>query len=72
MKLQLAAAIVALPLGGGLLIPQALHNPGDPCTILHAVTTDPSGQHMWCNPTMTLDPLTGQPDLVWQYGGPRD
>ena len=72
MNLKLAAAIVALPLGGGLLVSQALPNPGDPCTVFHAVTNDPSGRTMWCNHTMTSDPSTGLPDLVWQYGGPGD
>jgi hypothetical protein len=38
---------------------------GDACTVLHATTRDVNGRMMWCNPTMT-----GNHDLVWQYGGP--
>jgi hypothetical protein len=72
MKLSLAAAIVALPLGGGLLIPQVIPNPGEPCTVWHAVSQDPYGHTLWCNKTMTTDPSTGQPWLVWQTGGPQN
>ena len=72
MKLTFAAALLVLPLGGGLLIPQAIPHPGDPCTIFHATQGGPDGQTMWCNQTMTSDPSTGQKDLVWQYGGPGD
>jgi hypothetical protein len=38
---------------------------GDSCTALHATTQDTNGRTMWCNPTMT-----GNHNLVWQYGGP--
>jgi hypothetical protein len=72
MKLTFAAALLVLPLGGGLLFPQVIPNPGEPCTVLHAVSNDPSGRMMWCNHTMTTDPSTGQPWLVWQTGGPGD
>jgi len=40
-------------------------SPGDGCTELHATTDDTNGRPMWCNPTMT-----GDHNLVWQYGGP--
>jgi hypothetical protein len=39
--------------------------PGDPCTVLHATAQDVNDRTMWCNRTMT-----GDNDLVWQYGGP--
>ncbi|BBY24973.1 hypothetical protein [Mycobacterium stomatepiae] len=41
--------------------------PGDSCTELHATTQDANGRTMWCNPTMT-----GNHNLVWQYGGPGE
>jgi hypothetical protein len=41
--------------------------PGDPCPALHDTTQDANGRTMWCNPTMT-----GNHNLVWQYGGPAD
>ncbi|GBG39452.1 hypothetical protein [Mycobacterium montefiorense] len=40
---------------------------GDSCTALHATIQDANGRTMWCNPTMT-----GNHNLVWQYGGPAD
>ena len=70
MNTTLAAPIVALVLGGGLIIPQDLPSAGDQCTVWHAVTTDRYGNTLWCNHTMTTDPRTGQPILVWQAGGP--
>jgi hypothetical protein len=73
MKLTMAAVIPAL-LAGGLLIPQAQVFPhvGEPCTVLHSVTSDPSGPTLWCKHTMTSDPATGEPDLVWLGGGDGD
>jgi hypothetical protein len=40
-------------------------SPGDSCTALNTTTQDAYGRTMWCNPT-----LTGNHNLVWQYGGP--
>jgi hypothetical protein len=53
MMLTVAAALVALSLGGILPIPQALPHAGDDCTVHHAVSNDPSGRTLWCNYTMT-------------------
>ena len=50
------------PVPDGLAGPR----PGDGCSDANAVTRDPIGQTMWCNPTMT-----GDHSLVWMYGGPE-
>lgn len=59
-----AVVPIAFAAGGGIAHAQA-PSPGDPCPTLHATTQDDNGQTMWCNPTMT-----GNHNLVWQYGGP--
>jgi hypothetical protein len=59
-----AVAPIAVFVGSGVARADA-PAPGDACTVLHATTHDVNGRMMWCNPTMT-----GNHDLVWQYGGP--
>jgi hypothetical protein len=58
-----AAAALAVVTAGYAQAPA----PGDSCTTLRATTQDANGRTMWCNPTMT-----GDHNLVWQYGGPGD
>jgi hypothetical protein len=63
-----AASPLALAVTGGVGGPVAradAPSAGDSCTVLHATTQDANGRTMWCNPTMT-----GNHNLVWQYGGP--
>lgn len=59
-----ALSPVASVAGGGVARADP-PTPGDPCTALHATTQDVNDRTMWCNPTMT-----GDHNLVWQYGGP--
>lgn len=70
MNTILVAPILALALGGWVPVPQVIPHAGDQCTVWHAVSQDVSGNTLWCNHTMTTDPSTGRPNLVWQYGGP--
>jgi hypothetical protein len=60
------ASATAATVGAGTAYGQA-PAPGDSCTVLHATTPDANGRTMWCNPTMT-----GNHNLVWQYGGPGE
>ncbi|MGO9156657.1 hypothetical protein [Mycobacterium sp.] len=63
-----AVAPIAFVVTSGVADPVAkaqAPSPGDSCTVLHATTQDANGRTMWCNPTMT-----GNHNLVWQYGGP--
>ncbi|HWS91263.1 MAG TPA: hypothetical protein VN255_11730 [Mycobacterium sp.] len=59
-----AVSPIAFVAGGGVARTD-VPAPGDACTMLHATTHDVNGRMMWCNPTMT-----GDHNLVWQYGGP--
>jgi hypothetical protein len=63
LRFVLPAAALAVVTVGYAQAP----SPGDSCTTLHATTQDTNGRTMWCNPTMT-----GDHNLVWQYGGPPD
>jgi hypothetical protein len=60
-----ALVIAALGIIGPASAATSQPGPGDPCSTLHATTTDGSGNTMWCNPTMT-----GDHGLYWMYGGP--
>ncbi|WP_156689084.1 hypothetical protein [Mycobacterium sp. Marseille-P9652] len=64
-----AIAPVAVVAGTGVAQARGAHA-GDTCSVLHATTMGPDGETLTCNPTMTTNPATGQPTLVWQMGGP--
>jgi hypothetical protein len=63
LRFVIPAAALAVATAGYAQAPA----PGDSCTALHATTQDANGRTMWCNPTMT-----GDHNLVWQYGGPGE